>query len=196
MDENKNLSYNYYFLSILLINAIFIFFYWFMLRKISNKTVLYFDNDCVGEKCFAKDCEDRNCKAGDCYGFGCISGVCHDKNCLPGECPEPNKQCTDGRKYKIQRPFYYPITKHWLKNTFVNPRLCKDLTVGDLREGRMMGLDIHSINTHENGTFLYQNIFNPKFKINDNEIVNYTIPMFHRDDNCKLCLKNKCEKEL
>jgi hypothetical protein len=210
------ITYNQYVLRLIFLNIIFCCIYWIFIRRI--RVVKYKRGDCygqrcvsvgcngmncvagkcIGENCKAGNCVGKNCRAGDCFGFNCKPGTCLDTDCPKGTCPQQNKKCIDGVKYNINRPFYYKLTKNFSDDTLLNPKLCADLRIGDVREGRLKDMKIHTVNTRENGTFLYQDIFmgSNMNKIKDNETINYTIPMYDYDNNCRMCVKNRCEKEL
>lgn len=154
--------------------------------------------DCIGENCQAGDCIGKNCIAGNCYGYGCIPGKCIDPECDPNVCPQINKQCQDGKSYRINRPFYYGISKYLFNDTIVNPPICNNIiTFKDIKDGKIEDLDILSINILNKGSLPYSQINNPELEnllnIRDNDIITKTYPHIFKNDNCDICTSKKCQ---
>lgn len=153
---------------------------------------------CIGEDCKAGNCVGLNCRAGNCFGYKCTPGKCIDKKCINGLCPSGGKKCTDGKAYKIKRPLYYKVTKYFPNDTFFNPPLCYNShTIKDFKLGRGNNIGIKSLNIHNKGNISYEGVFNSNLKnitgIRDNDKINYTIPVYSKNDNCKVCIGKICE---
>jgi len=150
--------------------------------------------DCIGENCRAGDCNGKNCKAGDCYGNNCKPGVCIDPSCTEN-CPQINKQCKDGDKKEIIRPFYYQYTKLFPINTILNPPLCKPyITVGDLRDPKVnkLGLKYVQLLDNKSSTIKYGTLYSTdlikKYNLKDTDKITATIPNTIKDHNCNIII--------
>jgi hypothetical protein len=151
---------------------------------------------CIGENCKAGNCIGNKCKAGDCYGFNCKPGKCLDPKCVTGKCPQTNKNCTDGKSFRIHRPFYYKYTKHLPKHTILNPPLCKpSISIKDIRNGRAQDIGLQNMILNKDKKVVsYMDIFTDD-KIVDNDVLNYAYPDFYKNSNCNICVKDKCESD-
>lgn len=148
--------------------------------------------DCIGEHCKAGDCYGYGCKAGDCYGYGCKPGICNSISEPTATCeenhnmPNQSKMCTDGKAF-VYKP-YYKILTYLPYATILNPPMCKsNLTVKDLRDGRVDNLNINSVllNNRKKSNS-YKQVVIDETLLGDTEIVS-TYPPVYKNDNCDLC---------
>jgi len=204
--------YKNYILFFISLSIIFFFLWFIFIKEVKPQTIKKGDcfgyncksigcngnnciaHNCTGENCIAGNCVGNQCKAGNCYGYNCTPGKCIDPKCPMGICPQQNKDCTDGKKYNIKRPFYFKYTKRLPYGTFFNPPLCSpSITVGDLREGRAKNLGIKSVNINNIGTVQFNDIFSKK-DIKDDTLINWVYPLHTKDENCKICVGSRCER--